>query len=129
MVEARILRAGFGAAVVALLVGAVFGSYGGWAPVLNLAGTYLGSWIIAIILVSVLAFVYAYWFNEFLPGTPVVRGAIFGILVWILLLILGGVSSFFKAAVYPSPAGSSLFLSLLLHLAWGSTLGLLYEAK
>ncbi|OGY29474.1 MAG: hypothetical protein A3F35_01925 [Candidatus Woykebacteria bacterium RIFCSPHIGHO2_12_FULL_45_10] len=127
--EARILRAGIGATAVGLIAGGALGSYGGWAPLLALSNNYLGVWVIAATLGVFLAYLYANWFDALLPGTTAVRGAIFGALVWVLLLILGGVSSFFKEAVYPDPAGSSLFLSLVLHLVWGSILGLIYEVK
>jgi len=127
--DPRAIRAGVGASLAALLVGAAFGTYGGWAPVFDLAGSQLGSWAVAIVLGTVLAYIYGYWFNAFLPGTPVIRGVIFGVLVWILMLILGGVSSFFKEATYPDPAGPTVFLTLMLHVVWGSLLGILYEVR
>jgi hypothetical protein len=127
--DPRAIRAGVGASLAALLVGAALGTYGGWAPVFDLAGSQLGSWAVAIVLGTVLAYIYGYWFNAFLPGTPVIRGVIFGALVWILMLILGGVSSFFKEATYPNPAGPTVFLALMLHVVWGSLLGILYEVR
>ncbi|MDP2671643.1 MAG: hypothetical protein Q8P13_04280 [bacterium] len=127
--EARILRAGLGAAVFGLLVSGALGTSGGWSPVLSLTNNVLGVWIIAIVLSIFFAYIFTYWFDAFLPGSAVVRGAIFGALIWVLLLVLGGVSNFFKEAVYPDPAGASLFLSLVLHLAWGSVLSLLYQSK
>jgi hypothetical protein len=127
--DPRVVRAGVGASVVGLLAGAALGTYGGWSPVFELAGSQIGFWVVAVVLGSVLAYIYAYWFNAFLPGTPVIRGAIYGILVWILMLILGGVSGFFKEATYPDPAGPTVFLTLVLHVVWGSILGLLYEVR
>ena len=127
--DPRAIRAGVGASVAALLVGAALGTYGGWSPVFNLAGTQLGFWALAIVLGTALAYIYGYWFNTFLPGTPVIRGVIFGLLVWILMLILGGVSAFFKEATYPDPAGPTVFLTLMLHVVWGAVLGILYEVR
>ncbi|OGY22889.1 MAG: hypothetical protein A2172_03030 [Candidatus Woykebacteria bacterium RBG_13_40_15] len=127
--DQRAIRAGVGSSIVALLVGATLGTYGGWAPVFDLASTSLGSWLVAIVLGTVLAYIYGYWFNAFLPGTTVTRGIIFGVLAWILMLILGGVSGFFKEATYPNPAGPTIFLTLLLHVVWGSILGILYETR
>ena len=127
--DTRVVKAGVGASVVALLVGGALGTYGGWSPVFELANSQLGSWAIAIVLGTLLAYVYGYWFEAFLPGSPIVRGAIYGVLVWILMLILGGVFAFFKEATYPNPAGPTVFLTLVLHLVWGALLGVLYEAR
>lgn len=127
--DSNTIRAGIGAGVVALITGAVLGTYGGWAPVFSLAATDFGFWVVALALSTVLAFVYSYWFDAFLPGSAIVRGAIFGVLVWILMLILGGVSDFFKEATYPDPAGAVVFLTLVLHGIWGAVLGTLLRAR
>ncbi len=127
--DPRVIKAGVGASVVGLFVGGVLGTYGGWAPVFFLANSQIGFAVVAIALGTVLAYIYGYWFNSFLPGTPLVRGVIFGVLVWILMLILGGISSFFKEATYPDPAGPTIFLTLVLHGVWGAVLGLLYEVR
>ena len=127
--DPRAIRSGVGASVVGLLAGGALGSYGGWEPVFSLANTQIGSWIIAIVLGTTLAYVYGYWFNSFLPGSTVIKGLIYGILVWILMLILGGVSAFFKEATYPDPAGATIFLTLVLHGVWGAVLGILYETN
>ena len=127
--DQRAVRAGVGSGIVAILVGAVLGTFGGWEPVFTLAATTFGSWVVVVVLSSVLAFVYGYWFNAFLPGSAIIRGALFGVLVWILMLILGGVSDFFKSATYPDPSGPTIFLTLLLHTVWGSVLGIVYESR
>ncbi len=127
--DPRVVKAGAGASILGLLAGAVLGTYGGWSTVFSLATSEIGSWLIAIVLGIVLAYIYAYWFNAFLPGTAIVRGATYGVLLWILMLILGGVSTFFKEATYPNPAGPTIFLTLVLHVVWGAALGLLYESR
>lgn len=127
--DSRVVRAGIGSGLVALLAGGVLGTYGGWSAVFELAANNFGFWVVAGALSVFVAYVYGYWFNAFLPGTTVVRGAIFGVLVWILMLILGGVFAFFKEATYPDPAGPVVFLTLILHVVWGGVLGFLYEAK
>lgn len=127
--DPRTIRAGVGSGVVALLVGATLGTYGGWAPVFSLAANDIGFWIVAVVLSVLSAYLYSYWFNSFLPGSAVVRGVLFGILVWILMLILGGVSDFFKDATYPDPAGPTVFLTLILHGVWGGVLGTMEEAR
>lgn len=129
MADSRIIRSGVGAGIIALLASSVLGGFGGWNPVVSLANNQFGGWLIVTLLSVVMSYIFGYFFHDFLPGTATIRGAIFGVLVWILLLVLGGVSAYFNEAVYPNPAGTSLFLSLLLHLAWGGTLGLLYESK
>src|SRR4030065_2554629 len=125
--DARTIKSGAGAGLIALLVGASLGTYGGWFAVFSLALNNFGFWILAVVLAVFAAYIYGYWFNAFLPGTPVIRGVTYGVLVWILMLILGGVSTFFKEATYPNPAGPTVFLTLILHVVWGSILGLLYE--
>lgn len=127
--DSRVVKAGIGSGLVALLAGAVLGTYGGWSAVFELAENNFGFWVVAVALSAFIAYVYGYWFNAFLPGTAVVRGALFGVLVWILMLILGGVFGFFKEATYPDPAGPVVFLTLVLHVVWGGVLGVLYEAK
>lgn len=127
--DPRAIRSGVGASVVGLLTGGILGGYGGWEPVFSLANTQIGFWVIAIVLGTVLAYIYGYWFNSFLPGSALIKGLIFGVLVWILMLILGGVSAFFKEATYPDPAGATIFLTLVLHGVWGAVLGILYEAS
>ena len=127
--DPRAIRAGVGAGFVALLAGAALGTYGGWSAVFSLAPNDFGVWLLALALSVFITYVYGYWFNAFLPGGAVVRGALFGVLVWILMLILGGVSAFFKEATYPDPAGPTVFLALVLHLVWGTVLGTLYETR
>ena len=127
--ESRPVRAGIGAGIVGLLVGGVLGTYGGWSAVFSLAPTDIGLWVVAVTASVFITYIYGYWFNAFLPGSSITRGALYGVLVWILMLILGGVSAFFKEATYPDPAGPIVFLTLVLHLVWGTVLGILYETR
>lgn len=127
--DPRLVRAGVGSGFILLLSGFALGTFGGWSVVLSLAPNDFGFWVVALVLSTVVAYIYGYWFNAFLPGTPVVRGVIFGVLVWILMLILGGVSDFFKEATYPDPSGPTVFLTLLLHTIWGAALGILHEVR
>jgi hypothetical protein len=127
--DAKSLRAGIYAGIVGLLSGSVLGTFGGWSPVLNLPTNPIGVWVLALGLSVALAYIYAYWFASFLPGTAVLRGAIYGVLLWIVLLILGGLTSFFKEAVYPVNSGPVLFLSLVVNIFWGAALGYFAEQK
>ncbi|OGY24605.1 MAG: hypothetical protein A2Y57_02055 [Candidatus Woykebacteria bacterium RBG_13_40_7b] len=126
----RSFIAGTGATIVGLLVGGVLGTYGGWTPLLDLANTLIGSWIIAITLGVILVYLYGYLgFVNFLPGTAATKGVIYGLLVWVLLLIIGAIAPYFKDAVYTQPVGTTLFNTAILHIVWGSVLGYLYEQK
>jgi len=127
--DQRALRAGVGSALIALLIGGSLGTFGGWSAVFSLAATDFGFWVVAGSLSVLFAYIYGFWFESSLPGTTVTKGAVFGVLVWILMLILGGVSGFFKEATYPDPTGPAVFLSLVLHSIWGSVLAVLYEAR
>ncbi|HEX7456736.1 MAG TPA: hypothetical protein VF303_04760 [Candidatus Nanoarchaeia archaeon] len=127
--DPRTLRAGLGAGLVTLLAGGALGTYGGWSAVFALAENDFGVWLVALVLSAFAAYIYGYWFSAFLPGTAVIRGVIYGVLVWILMLILGGVFGFFKEATYPDPAGPVVFLTLVLHVIWGAVLGVLYETR
>lgn len=127
--DVKVVSAGFGAGVVGLIVGRFLGTYGGWSPVFSLAATSLGFWTIAIVLSIAFVYLYAYWFHGALPGTPILKGAFYGVLIWILILILGAIFPFFRDATYAAPAGKTVFLSLVTHASWGFALGMLYEAK
>lgn len=127
--DTKITRAGIYSAVILLLVGLVFNTFGGWTPIYQLPGNIFGASVLALVFCVLLAYVYFFWFDNFLPGTPVIRGALFGCLVWIFFLVLGGVSGFFKDSVYPQTNSAPIFLSLILNVIWGSFLATFLESK
>lgn len=127
--DAKIIRSAVYSTTIFLLVGLVFGTFGGWTPIFKLTSNIFGAIILALIFNIFLAYIYYYWFNNFLPGTAAIRGALFGSLVWIFFLVLGGLSSFFKEAVYPASNSSVIFLSLVLQIIWGSSLNIFLENK
>lgn len=127
--DSKIIRAGINSAILALLSGAALGTFGGWGAIFELSPTFFGVALIAVTFSTLLGYVYSYWFAEFFPGTSVIKGALFGILVWIVFLILGGVSTFFKDAVYAGNSGEILFFSLINHCVWGSSLSLFLDSK
>lgn len=127
--DAKITRSGLFSAVILLLVGLAFNTFGGWTPVFQLPGNDIGAIILAITFSILLTYVYFHWFNNFLPGTGLVRGALFGCLVWTFFLVLGGLSSFFKTAVYPEAHTEVIFLNLVLNVIWGTSLSLFLESK
>lgn len=122
MVGATIV-AGFVSTIVGLFIGAAFGNLGGWEPILAQAETQLGSWILAVFLGIVFALIYVYLgFMTFLPGITPVKGAIYGILLWILLVIVGAFNLSVSLAVFSNP-----FTGVVLHLIWGATLAMVYQ--
>lgn len=127
--DTKITRSGIFAAIILLLVGLAFNTYGGWEPIFKLPGNTAGAVLLALTFSALLSYIYFYWFNNFLPGTAVIRGALFGCLVWTFFLVLGGLSSFFKDAVYPQTNTSVIFLSLVLDVIWGSSLATFLESK
>ena len=128
--DSKILRSGTIAAVVLLVSGTFIGSYGGWEPMINLAGNILGALVIALVVSIFLVFIFTTWFSNFLPGSTLAKGVLFGALIWAVFLILGGVLPFFKEAVYPNTnPGSALFVSLILSSIWGAVAALGLEMK
>lgn len=127
--DSKVIRAGINSAVITLLSGTILGTFGGWSAVYNLAPNLFGIVILASVFSILLCYIFSYWFADFLPGTSLLKGALFGILVWIAFLILGGVSTFFKDAVYASNSGQILFLALINHLIWGAILSIFLESK
>lgn len=84
------LAPGFLAAVLALIVGQTFGTLGGWEPILSQATTPPNKWILAVFFRIVLATIYLdFEFSKFLPGNNLAKGATFGFLVWMVILIVG----------------------------------------
>lgn len=127
--DSRNLRAGTYSGIVLLLVGYAFGNFGGWAPIFNVGNSIFGVWILAIFFSVILVYIYNTWFANFLPGSSILRGVLFGILVWIAFLILGGLSSFFKDSVYGPNNSSILFTSLITGLIWGAAVGYFSDLK
>ncbi len=127
--DTKITRSGIFAAVILLFAGVAFNTYGGWGPIFKLPGNIFGAVLLALTFSTLLSYIYFHWFNNFLPGSAVIRGALFGCLVWTFFLVLGGLSSFFKEAVYPQSNTSVIFLSLILNIIWGSALSTFLENK
>ena len=117
------LIAGLSSSIVALLIGSTFGTLGGWEPILAQVGTQLGSWILAIVLGIFFSLIYVYLgFSTFLPGISPVKGAVFGVLVWVILVIVGAFSIPVSQAVF-----SNTFPGIVLHIIWGASLAMIYQ--
>jgi hypothetical protein len=114
---------GFISTVAALIVGESFGTLGGWEPILIQAQTLLGSWILALFFGSIFALAYAFLgFSTFLPGIIPLKGALYGILIWVLLVIIGAFNSAVSLAIFSQP-----FLGVVLHIIWGGLLTSVYQ--
>ena len=119
----NVLASGFLASVTALVVGIAFGTLGGWEQILGLTDTLLGGWILAVFFGVVLALIYTQLgFSQFLPGQSLVKGAVFGFLVWVVILIVGAFWAPVNLAAFAAP-----FTGIVLHLIWGATLALFLE--
>jgi len=127
--DLKLIRAGINSAIIALLSARVLGTFGGWRAILDLPENIFGAVLIACILSTALGFVYHKWFADFLPGSPLVKGVLFGSLLWIVFLILGSLTEFFKESVYNNNNFSLLFLSLMNHWVWGGSLTIFLETK
>ena len=117
------LAPGFLAAVLALIIGRTFGTLGGWEPILGQATTPLGAWILAIFFGVALSQIYtSFGFPQFLPGNTFTKGAVFGFLVWVVILIVGAFWTPVNNAVF-----AATFTGIILHLIWGSMLAFFLE--
>ncbi len=124
----KVIVAGVGAAVIAYLSGAVLGTYGAWSLLLDQATTVLGRWLIAMVIGVALAEAYQFFnFAKTLPGDTLVNGAIFGLFIWLITLVAGIVFVNVGQYVFVSPTSTNLFLQVLLHIVWGSTLAYLIQ--
>lgn len=84
-----------------------------------------GGWIVHFLVGIILALVYALFFAERLPGSPIVRGAWYGVIVFIIsqalfMPLVGG--GFFSRGDLELLAGS-----LLGNLAYGIVVGWIYD--
>lgn len=125
----RILSAGIVSSVVALVVGSVFGTYGGWGLLLTQSETTAGRWVIAFCIGIFLAWVYSFFRNNFfVASTPAFRGVVFGLVVWLVTLILATLLDEVRVFAFKVPLGSTLFLTAIFHSVWGGVLASMYES-
>lgn len=125
----RIVSAGLVSAIVSLVVGSVFNTYGAWGLMLTQAETTAGRWIIAMAIGIFLAWVYSFFRNNFfVAATPAFRGVAFGLTFWIVTLILATLIEEFRVFAFKVPVGSTLFLTAILHAIWGGVLASVYES-
>lgn len=124
----NIVLAGLGASLVALVAGSLLGTFGAWGIALDQSPTPAGRWIIALTLGVIMSAVYVYaGFSKFLPGSAVDRGVVYGLLIWVVTLVLGAIVGSLGNYAFAEPSSRTVFLSLVLHIIWGGTLGFLYQ--
>ncbi|MCI0433138.1 MAG: DUF1440 domain-containing protein [Gemmatimonadetes bacterium] len=95
----------------------------------GMLGDFLGTtatvgWVMHFVIGSLLALVYAAAFVQWLPGSPAVRGALYGALVFfvaqlVAMPIMGG-------AIFSGGDGMMILGSLIGHVVYGGVLGAFY---
>lgn len=123
------LIAGFYAAIIALIFAGFVGGLGIWAVAAATAKTVFGGWLILLLIGSAFGYLYSYFrFDKLFAKETVVKGAAYGVIIWILTLILAGIFPILGQAAFAEPIRTSLFLQLLTHVVYGATLGFLFES-
>ena len=97
----------------------------------DMLGSFLGigsaaGWAMHVVIGLVLAVIYAQVFAGRLPGSPAVRGALYGFLVFLLAQVV--VTPMMGGAVFSGGNVPMLMGSLLGHLVYGALVGGLYGA-
>ena len=92
-------------------------------------------WIMHFMVGMILAFVYTYWFAGHLAGAPWLRGLEFGVLPWlVMMIIVAPMLPLVNPTTAKMPPGFFLanmgvmatMGSLIAHLIWGAVLGAAY---
>lgn len=84
-------------------------------------------WLAHFMIGVVLAFVFAFVFFSRLPGSPVVRGMLFGLIPWLVAQVV--MNPMMGAGVFASNTPAPMMMvmgSLLGHLVYGAVLGGVY---
>lgn len=125
------LTAGFVATVIALVFGTAVGGLGMWNAVAAAAKTPVGGWLVLLVIGTALGYLYSFvthaQYDKFFGKELVVKGVVFGVVVWIVTLILASIFPVLGEAAFAQPIRATLFLQFLTHLVWGASLGLLYQ--
>ena len=122
------LIAGFLASIIALIFGSAVGGLGVSTAVAAAARTAVGGWLILLVIGTTAGYIYTFVkFNEFFGKEALVKGAAYGVVIWIITLVLAGIFPVLGEAAFAQPLRAGLFLQLLTYLVWGSALGLFYK--
>ena len=124
------LVAGFLSTIVALIFGEAIGGLGIWSAIADAALTPAGGWLVLLAIGVGLGYLYSYFgFDKLFGKEAVVKGAAYGMLIWIVTLILAAIFPTLGNAAFAEPIRAKLFLQALTHLVWGATLGLTYQSR
>ncbi|OGE05122.1 hypothetical protein A3B51_00585 [Candidatus Curtissbacteria bacterium RIFCSPLOWO2_01_FULL_41_18] len=124
------LISGFYASIIGLLFGSAVGGLGIWTAVAASVKTPLGGWLIFLVIGSALGYLYSFFkFSEFFGKEAIIKGAAYGIVIWIASLILASIFPALGQAAFVDPIRANLFVQLMTSLVWGASLGLLFEQK
>ena len=124
------LIAGFYASIIALIFGSLVGGLGVWSVFAATSKTVLGGWLILLVIGSALGYLYSFVnYDKFFKKEFIVKGAAYGIVIWIISLILAGIFPILGQVAFAQPLRTVLFVQALTHLVWGATLGYLFEQK
>lgn len=87
-------------------------------------------WVMHLMIGEILAFIYVYVCSTRLPGTPLLRGAIFGLIPWLFAQV--AVNPMMGAGIFaintPIPIMMAME-SLMGHLVYGAVVGAVYGQK
>jgi hypothetical protein len=85
--------------------------------------TPLAGWIMHFMMGTLLAFVYVYFFREFLPGPYAIKGMIFSVLPWVLTLIMLFPMVDQLMDTKPQSPGVFILSTMIAYLAFGLVMG------
>ena len=134
--NARVLAAGLAGTVVMtalMLMGPLMGM-----PEMNIGKMLAGftgvpialGWVMHLMIGEILAFFYVYVCSTRLPGTPLLRGAIYGMIPWLVAEVV--VNPMMGAGIFAinTPAPMMMVMgSLMGHVAYGAVVGAVYGQK
>ena len=124
------LIAGFYASIIALIFGSLVGGLGVWSVFAATSKTVLGGWLILLVIGSALGYLYSFVnYDKFFKKEFVVKGAAYGIVIWIITLILAGIFPILGQVAFAQPLRTVLFVQALTHLVWGAILGYLFQQQ
>ena len=90
----------------------------------------LAGWLAHFMVGTGFALLYAYIFASWIPGPPVVKGAVYGLFPWFLAQIM--VNPMMGAGVFALNTAAPMLMvvgSLMGHLVYGSVLGVVYSSS
>lgn len=126
----KALVAGLYASVIGLVFGAAVGGLGAWQAVAAASKTPIGGVFVLLLIGSIFGYLYSFiGFDKWFKKEALVKGAAYGVLIWIATLIVAGIFPVAGETAFSQPLRAGLFVQLLTHLVWGASLGLLYEQR